>query len=164
MNQLSGIEKKLDSVASAIKSLDKTSSKAVNEQKTGRKRIPIDVDALTSEEVDSLNQLIEHEDDLLEYSSARIAAGGDKFAGCMRSSTGSASSPWKRTVAASRFSRWHTEPSKSTTSVRATQSSKGSRNGGTMSSWHPRARPSAESSAYSARFSAFSSASAAGNA
>lgn len=81
MNQLSGIEKKLDSVASAIKSLDKTSSKAVNEQKTGRKRIPIDVDALTSEEVDSLNQPIEHEDDLLEYSSARIAAGGDKVRG-----------------------------------------------------------------------------------
>ena len=81
MNQFSGMEKKLDSIASAVKSLDKTSGKAASEQKAERKRAPIDVDALTSEEVEALRQLIEHESDLMEYSSARIAAGGEKVSG-----------------------------------------------------------------------------------
>lgn len=81
MNQYSGIEKKLDAVATAVKSLNRTSDKAAKEQKRDRKRIPFDVDTLTSEEVDALKQLIEHEHNPLEYSASQIDVGGDKIRG-----------------------------------------------------------------------------------
>lgn len=81
MNQYSGIEKKLDAVASAVKSLDKTSSKVANDQKRSLKRLPFDVDMLTSEEVDALKQLIEHKGSVREFSASQIATGGDKVRG-----------------------------------------------------------------------------------
>lgn len=76
MNPYSGIEEKLNSVVSAIKSLDKTSTKSVREQSRERKRIPFDVDSLTDEEVDALRQLLKHEDDILAYSASQIESGG----------------------------------------------------------------------------------------
>lgn len=81
MNQYAGIEKKLDAVATAVKSLNRTSDKAAKEQKRDRKRIPFDVDTLTSEEVDALKWLIEHERNPIEYSASQIDVGGDKIRG-----------------------------------------------------------------------------------
>ena len=81
MNPYYGIEKKLDTVASAVKSLDKTSAKTSKEQARERKRIPFDVDLLTGEEIDSLRQLVEHENDILAYSESQIKLKGDSVRG-----------------------------------------------------------------------------------
>lgn len=81
MNQYAGIERKLDAVASAVKSLDKTSTRTAREQSRNRRRAPFDVDALTSEEVKALKGLIEHEDDLPAYTASQVEDGGEKVCG-----------------------------------------------------------------------------------
>ena len=81
MSPNSGIEKKLDSIASAVKSLDKTSGKTAREQSRDRRRIPFDVDLLTNEEVASLKQLIVHESNILAYYESQLESGGDTVKG-----------------------------------------------------------------------------------
>lgn len=81
MNPYSGIEKRLESVASAVESLDKTNNIATRERLRERKRIPFDVDSLTSEEVNSLKRLIEHEKDIFTFSRSQIELGGDTVRG-----------------------------------------------------------------------------------
>lgn len=89
MNQYSGIERKLDAVATAVKSLNRTSDKAAKEQKRDRKRIPFDVDTLTSEEVDALKRLIEHERNPSNIPRPKSTSEETRFAECTRSSIGS---------------------------------------------------------------------------
>ena len=81
MNPYSGIEKRLESVASAVESLDKTNNIATRERLRERKRIPFGVDSLTSEEVNSLKRLIEHEKDIFTFSRSQIELGGDTVRG-----------------------------------------------------------------------------------
>lgn len=81
MNQYSGIEKKLDAVASAVKSLDKTSKEVARKQGIDHAHTPFDVDQLTSSEIAVLKQLIEHDGDLQNYSTGQIKSGGAKVVG-----------------------------------------------------------------------------------
>lgn len=75
------LERSIDGVASAVKSLDRTSSKTTRELQREQKRHAFDVDLLTSEEVDELRRLIRHKGQLETYSSTRIKEGGERVRG-----------------------------------------------------------------------------------
>lgn len=69
-NPYSGIEKSVDGV-----------SKAVSELRRSEGRVAVDVDLLTSSEVEELRLLIEHEDDMESFANSRIGELGQMAEG-----------------------------------------------------------------------------------
>lgn len=80
-NPYQGLEKSVDAVASAISSLSKSEERGRQKSEREARRVAVDVDLLTSAEVDELRSLIEHEGDLGSFVTSRLDEGGRKVEG-----------------------------------------------------------------------------------
>lgn len=80
-DQYAKLQKSIDGVAAAVKTLEKSAEKTGRNFERDFKRQAFDVDALTSEEVSELKSLVDHGSDLAAFSSARIKEGGEKVKG-----------------------------------------------------------------------------------
>lgn len=77
----SGISKSIDKVASAVDGLKKSEDTSRRSSERASRRAPVDVDLLTSEEVQELRELIEHEGSLAEFAESKIDGGGPTVEG-----------------------------------------------------------------------------------
>ena len=77
----SGISKSIDKVASAVDKLKKSEDTSRKSSERSSRRVPVNIDLLTSEEVDELRALVGHEGTVGEFSASRMADGGPKVEG-----------------------------------------------------------------------------------
>lgn len=79
--KLSDIAGSIDRLKSEVSKLASGSSRSAREDRAQSKRLPVDVDLLTDEEIDELRFLMAHEGSLCESSKQRVEAHGDKMLG-----------------------------------------------------------------------------------
>lgn len=73
-DQYAGIKKSIDEVTKAI-------GKLRDSEERSKRRLPVDIDLLTADEVDELRLLIAHESDLMSFSESRVKESGPQIRG-----------------------------------------------------------------------------------
>lgn len=77
----SGISKSINKVASAVDGLKRSEETSRKSSERASRRMPVNVDFLTSEEIEELRALVEHGTSLPDFSASRISSGGQKVEG-----------------------------------------------------------------------------------
>lgn len=77
----SGISRSIDKVASAVDRLEKSEDTSRRSANKAPSRTPVNIDLLTTEEVEELRALAEHETSIAGFSASRISSGGPRVEG-----------------------------------------------------------------------------------